>query len=244
MRSSNPGLKKDTFSKFGGLGQANPMTIEGTVNKTFFMLILLCASAFFTWTQYFNGEDVFVLMIAGLISALIVAIVLMVAPKFSPFLAPLYAIMEGLFIGGISAIYEEKFNGITTQAVLITFSILLALLFAYRTKLIKPTENFKLGVVAATGGIALVYLIDIILHFFGLNVPFIHDTGWVGILISLFIVGIAALNLVLDFDFIESGVEQQAPKYMEWYAAFGLMVTLVWLYLEILRLLSKLNSRN
>src|SRR5690606_13427708 len=140
--------------------------------------------------------------------------------------------------------FEARFPGIVMQAVMLTFGTLFALLFAYRSGLIRATENFKLGVVAATGGIALVYLASLVMGFVGLQLPFIHEPGVLRIGFSLFVVVIAALNLVLDFDFIETGVEQGAPKFMEWYAAFGLMVTLVWLYLEILRLLSKLQSRD
>ena len=158
--------------------------------------------------------------------------------------APLYALAEGLFLGGVSSLFEARFPGIVMQAVLLTFGTLFALLMAYRSGLVRATENFKLGVVAATGGIALVYLATIVLGFFGIGIPYIHESGLVGIGFSLFVVVVAALNLVLDFDFIETGVEQGAPKYMEWYGAFGLMVTRVWLYIEFLRLLAKLQSRD
>jgi len=173
----------------------------------------------------------------------VLALVTTFKKTWSPVTAPLYALVEGFFLGAISAMFNARFEGIVFQAVLLTFCTLFALLFAYRSGLIKATENFKLGVVAATGGIALVYLATIVLGFFGIKIPMIHDSGIVGIGFSLFVVVIAALNLVLDFDFIENGVEQGAPKYMEWYGAFGLMVTLVWLYIEFLRLLSKLQSR-
>jgi uncharacterized YccA/Bax inhibitor family protein len=162
-----------------------------------------------------------------------------------PVTGPLYALLEGLFVGGVSAMFEASFPGIVMQAVMLTMGVLASLLLAYKSGLIKATENFKLGVVAATGGIALLYLVNIGMRMFGLEgFGFIHDSGWMGIAFSGFVVVIAALNLVLDFDFIESGVEAGAPKYMEWYGAFGLVVTLVWLYLEILRLLSKLQSRD
>jgi uncharacterized YccA/Bax inhibitor family protein len=154
-----------------------------------------------------------------------------------------YAALEGLALGGISALFEARYPGISVQAVMLTFGVFAALLFAYTSRLIRPSENFKLGVVAATGGIALVYLVSIGLSFFGITIPFLHDSGPIGILVSVVIVVIAALNLVLDFDFIETGVARGAPRYMEWYAAFGLLVTLVWLYLEMLRLLSKLRRR-
>jgi uncharacterized YccA/Bax inhibitor family protein len=158
--------------------------------------------------------------------------------------APVYAVLEGLFLGGISAFYEAQFQGIVIQAVGLTFGTLAALLLAYKSGMIRATENFKLGVAAATGGIMLVYLVSLGMSFFGMRMPYLHESGPLGIGISVFIVVIAALNLVLDFDFIEQGAAQGAPKYMEWYAAFGLLVTLIWLYLEILRLLSKLRSRD
>jgi uncharacterized YccA/Bax inhibitor family protein len=163
--------------------------------------------------------------------------------EWAPITGSLYAAAEGLFVGALSALYETQFNGIVLQAVLLTIGVLLALLAAYSMRLIKATENFKLGVVAATGGIALVYLATIVLGFFGIHIPYIHESGLVGIGFSVFVVIIAALNLVLDFDFIENGCAHGAPKYMEWYAAFGLVVTLVWLYVEILRLLAKISSR-
>jgi len=183
-------------------------------------------------------------ILGGAIGGLVFAIATIFKKEWAPVTAPMYALTEGFFLGAISAIFEHRFPGIVMQAVMLTFGTLFALLFAYRSGLIKATENFKLGVVAATGGIALVYLASIVLSFFDIRVPFIHESGVIGIGFSLFVVVIAALNLVLDFDFIESGVEQKAPKYMEWYGAFGLMVTLVWLYVEFLRLLSKLQSRN
>jgi uncharacterized YccA/Bax inhibitor family protein len=157
---------------------------------------------------------------------------------------PIYALLEGLFLGGISAIFEARYPGIVIQAVSLTFGTLLVLLVAYTSRVIRPSENFKLGIVAATGGIALIYMASFVLGLFGVSMPYIHDNGLIGIGFSLFVVVIAALNLVLDFDFIENGASQGAPKYMEWYGAFGLMVTLIWLYIEILRLLAKLRSRN
>ena len=171
----------------------------------------------------------------GAIGGFILAMVTIFKKTWAPVTAPLYALVEGFFLGSISAMYELRFDGIVFQAVMLTFGTLFALLMAYRSGLIKATENFKLGVIAATGGIALVYLATIVLGFFGINIPLIHESGIVGIGFSLFVIVIAALNLVLDFDFIENGVEQGAPKYMEWYGAFGLMVTLVWLYIEFLR---------
>ncbi|HEX5563720.1 MAG TPA: Bax inhibitor-1/YccA family protein [Sporosarcina sp.] len=241
MRSANPSLGEDTFKGLRADGGMS-MTISGTVNKTFILFLLLCVTAFFTWHQYFAGNDIQALLWIGLGGGFVVALITIFVKKAAPYTAPLYALLEGLVIGGISAMFESQFEGITTQAILLTLGTLFSLLLAYRSGFIKVTENFKLGVVAATGAIFFVYLADFVLRFFGMEVPFIHETGIVGILISVAIVVVAALNLVLDFDFIEKGAEQHAPKYMEWYGAFGLMVTLVWLYLEILRLLSKLRS--
>lgn len=243
MRTSNPSLGKKTFEGLETTYE-RPMTIHGTVDKTMILLFLLVGSALFAWKLYFDGTDIGGYMMMSAIGAFVVAIITIFAKKAARFTAPIYALLEGFALGGISAMYEAQWAGITTQAVLLTFGTLFCLLVAYRTKLIKATENFKLGVFAATGAIAFVYIIDLVLHFFGLSVPFIHDTGLVGILVSLGIVIVAALNLVLDFDFIEQGAKSKAPKYMEWYGAFGLMLTLVWLYLEILRLLSKLRSNN
>ncbi|MCC8471634.1 Bax inhibitor-1/YccA family protein [Xanthomonas phaseoli] len=253
MRSGNPALRESTFldSGSGSIvtrdGQA--MTLNGTVNKTGALLLMAVITAAFAWSQSIGADGMplpvaRIYMIAGAIGGLVFALATCFKPTWAPVTAPLYALIEGFFLGAISAVYEARFNGIVFQAVLLTFGTMFALLFAYRSGMIKATENFKLGVVAATGGIALVYLATIVLGLFGVRIPFIHDSGLIGIGFSLFVVVVAALNLVLDFDFIESGVEQGAPKHMEWYGAFGLMVTLVWLYIEFLRLLSKLQSRN
>ena len=183
-------------------------------------------------------------MLIGGLGGFVLAMVTVFKKTWAPVTAPAYALVEGLFLGAISSMFEARFPGIVMQAVMLTFGTLFALLLAYRSGLIKATENFKLGVAAATGGIFLLYLVSFGMSLFGKNIPYIHESGLIGIGFSLFVVVVAALNLVLDFDFIETGVEQRAPKYMEWYAAFGLMVTLVWLYVEFLRLLSKLQSRN
>jgi uncharacterized YccA/Bax inhibitor family protein len=180
----------------------------------------------------------------GGIGGFIFALVTIFKKTWAPITAPIYALLEGLLLGGISAIYDQRFHGIAIQAVSLTFGTLAILLLAYRSGLIPVTQKFRLGVVAATGGIMLFYLATIVLGFFGIHFTTINGSGPIGIVFSGFVVVIAALNLVLDFDFIESGVAGGAPKYMEWYAAFGLMVTLIWLYLEILRLLSKLRSRD
>ena len=183
-------------------------------------------------------------MAVGGIGGLIFAFITIFKKTWTPITAPIYAGLEGLLLGGLSATFEMRFEGFVIQAVTLTALTLFSLLFAYKSKMIAATENFKLGVAAATGGIFLVYMLTFVLSFFGFSVPYIHDSGPIGILFSLFVVVIAALNLVMDFDFIESGEAQRAPKYMEWYAAFGLLVTLIWLYIEFLRLLSKVRSRN
>ncbi len=251
MRSGNPALKDSTFLdlRTGTVVAARDgaMTLNGTVNRTAFLLILTLVGAMYTWNLFFASGGTANLMpwvLGGAIGGFVVAMVTIFKKTWSPVTAPLYAALEGVFIGAVSATFEQRFPGIVMQAVGLTFGTLAALLMAYRSGLIKATENFKLGVVAATGGVFLLYLVNIAMGFFGKSMPFIHDSGWLGIAFSGFVVVIAALNLVLDFDFIEKGVEAGAPKYMEWYAAFGLLVTLVWLYLEILRLLSKLQSRN
>ena len=257
IRSGNPALKESTFLDLGSgtvvSRDAGAMTLNGTVSKTGFLLLLSVLTAAFAWNQsILMGADGLPqavapaasgYMLGGAIGGFILALVTVFKKTWAPVTAPLYALVEGFFLGSISAVYELRFDGIVFQAVLLTFGTLFALLMAYRSGLIKATENFKLGVVAATGGIFLVYLATFVLGFFGVNVPLIHESGIVGIGFSLLVIVVAALNLVLDFDFIENGVEQGAPKHMEWYGAFGLMVTLVWLYIEFLRLLSKINSR-
>jgi len=257
IRSGNPALKESTFLDLGSgtvvSRDAGTMTLNGTVNKTGILLLLSVLTAAFAWTQsVVTGPDgtamvapgVTIYALGGAIGGFILAMVTVFKKTWSPVTAPLYALVEGFFLGAISAVFELKYPGIVFQAVVLTFGTLGALLAAYRSGLIRATENFKLGVVAATGGIALVYLVSMGLRLFGKDIPLIHESGLVGIGFSLFVVVIAALNLVLDFDFIESGVEAGAPKYMEWYGAFGLMVTLVWLYIEFLRLLAKLQSRD
>ncbi len=250
LRSSNPALKDSTFLDLSSgsvvAGDQGTMSLNGTVNKTGMLLLMTVLTAAFAWSQTMTptGEvapGAMGYLLGGGIGGFILAMVTIFKKEWSPVTAPLYALVEGLFLGAISAIYNAQFQGIVLQAVMLTFGIMFALLFAYRSGLIKATENFKLGVAAATGGIALIYIATIVLGLFGIKIPYIHDSGLIGIGFSLFVVVVASLNLVMDFDFIESGVEAGAPKYMEWYGAFGLMVTLVWLYLELLRLLSKLR---
>lgn len=246
MRSSNPALSDKAFRGFSSADTAGgTMTIQGTVNRTAFLLVLVAVSAVCTWHRFVtSGPAVMPWLWGGAIGGLVFALATVFKKTWAPVTAPLYAVCEGLFLGGISAMYEARFGGIVFQAVGLTFGTLGALLVAYTSRLIKVTENFKLGVFAATGGIALVYLASMVMGFFGVHIPGIFGNGPIGIAFSGVVVVIAALNLVMDFDFIERGAEQGAPKYMEWYGAFGLLVTLVWLYLEMLRLLSKLRSRN
>lgn len=247
-RSANPALNKNTFTQFRDVSlSSNLMTLQGTVTKTGFLLFLAFFSASWVWRQLFLFDTippVSLYITVGAIGGLIAALVGIFKPVSTPFAAPIYALFEGLFLGGISALFEMRFPGIVIQAVGLTFGTFFALLFAYKSRLIKATENFKLGVASATGGIFFMYMTSFVLSFFGLNLPFIHGNGLFGIIISMGIVVVASLNLVLDFDFIEQGVEHGAPKFMEWRAALGLMVTLVWLYIEILHLLSKLHSRD
>jgi len=253
MKTSNPALGENTFRNVPGSGYggsidvASRMTINGTVNKTGFLLVCAIATAAWTWYTFMQSRDmaeVAPLMIGGLIGGFVCAMVTVFKKEWSPVTAPLYALLEGLALGGLSAAFDVRFPGIAMQAVGLTFATLLVLLLAYRSGLIQVTQRFRLGVVAATGGIFLFYLAQMLLGFVGFHFSTINGSGAIGIGFSLLVVGIAALNLVLDFDFIEKGVNFGAPKYMEWYGAFGIMVTLVWLYLEILRLLSKMRSRN
>jgi uncharacterized YccA/Bax inhibitor family protein len=247
MRTANPALSREVFTGLGGYVSADEaMTVQGTVNKALILLLCALVTSGWVWTKFAQNADpsaISLWMIGGAIGGLIFALITIFKMTWAPVTAPIYALMEGLFIGGMSSWAETQFPGIVLQAVAGTFGTLLGMLAAYSTGLIKATEKFKLGIVAATGGIAVVYLISLVLRLFGVSVPFIYDNGLMGIGFSLFVVVIAALNLVLDFDFIDNGVRQGAPKYMEWYGAFGLMVTLIWLYIEILRLLIKLRSR-
>jgi uncharacterized YccA/Bax inhibitor family protein len=243
MRSGNPALQAETFDRFAAVPQEERMTLGGTVNRTGLSLFILLIAASYIWNRGAEDPALPAWILVSVIAGFVVAMVTVFKKTWAPLTTPVYAALEGLALGGISVVFEANYPGIVSQAVFLTFGTLGALLMAYRSGLIKATENFKLGVVAATGGIALLYLLSFVLGFFGVSVPLIHSSGTWGILFSLFVVVIASLNLVLDFDFIEKGVERGAPKYMEWYGAFGLLITLVWLYLEILRLLAKLQSR-
>ena len=243
LRTSNPALNDRTFQG-GQAAFSEAMTLNGTVNKTGILLLCAVGTAAWTWNQFEHSTILAMqLAMAGVIGGFIVALVTVFKKTWAPVTAPIYALLEGMALGGVSAILELRYHGIAIQAVSLTFGTLVVLLLAYRSGIIPVTEKFKLGVVAATGAIALLYLLQFVLGFFGVHFTTINGAGPIGIGFSVVVVVIAALNLVLDFDFIESGVRAGAPKYMEWYAAFGLMVTLIWLYFEILRLLSKLRSR-
>ncbi|MBT2765829.1 Bax inhibitor-1/YccA family protein [Paenibacillus sp. ISL-20] len=243
-RSGNPTLNENTFEKSGHYSGQETMTIGGTVNKSFMLLALLIGAAVVSWAMFFNGYDVFPFMIGGAVGGLILVLIISFAPRTAPYLAPIYAVVEGLFLGALSANYESLYYGITLQAALLTMCIFMGMLLAYKTGLIKASTGFKRGIFAATAGIALVYLLSFVLGMFGVAVPYLHDSTPIGIGISIVIIIIAALNFVLDFNFIEEGARQGAPKYMEWYGSFGLLVTLVWLYIEIVRLLAKLANRD
>ncbi len=246
MRTANPALSEKAFRSPARTGEGT-MTVQGAVNKTAILLALAFATAMISWNMVLANPAIFpLLMWGGLIGGFILAMITAFKRDWAPATAPAYALVEGVFLGSISVAFEHYMGdgmaGIVFQAVILTFGTLAALLLAYSSGMIKVTEKFRMGVFAATGAILLVYIVNFVMSFFGMNVPFLHDTGPIGIGISVVIVIVAALNLVLDFDFFEQGARQGAPKHMEWYAAFGLMVTLVWLYLEMLRLLYKIRS--
>lgn len=260
FRSSSPALNDKTFGEYrSGVpmpSAANAMTVEGTATKTGLLLLLLVLAAGYTWrvavaaipplAETFGEAFAAVQpwIFGGMIGGFVTAMVIIFKKSWAPFLAPVYAILEGLMLGGVSALFELMYPGIVVNAVFLTMGVLGGLLLAYRAGIIRATEKFKLGIFAATSAIFLVYMVGWIMSFFGTGIPYIHESGAIGIGFSLFVVVIAALNLILDFDLIERGARSGAPKYMEWYGGFALLVTLVWLYLEILRLLSKLNRRN
>jgi uncharacterized YccA/Bax inhibitor family protein len=254
MNSNNPFLNNKTFttavSRKDEVHQAaiiddnQSMTLAGTINRSLILFLLLIASATVIWWATFNGMNPMVPAFGGAIVGLILVVIAAFKPQYSPYLAPGYALFEGLFIGGISAIFETMYPGIVVQAVGATFVTFGVCLGLYKYKIVKVTEQFKSVVVAATLAIATYYLISWVVSMFTSFTPVHHGNSMMSIGISVFVIVIAALNLFLDFDSIEKGTEQKMPKYMEWYGAMGLMITLVWLYIEFLRLLSKLNSKN
>jgi len=241
MRSGNPVLQESTFTDISQRGYVQPMTLTGVVNRSVLMLLLVAAAAASVWSYSASHPAViYPAVMTGALGGFVVAIATSFKRNWAPVTAPVYAVLEGLFIGGISMVMEQRFPGLVLQAVLLTFGVMFALLAAYQSRIIRPSETFKSVIVGATFGIVVVYLVSMVVQlFFHTAIPLIFDSGPVGITFSLVVVGIAALNLVLDFDFIENGIAYGAPKWMEWYAAFGLTVTLVWLYIEILRLLAK-----
>jgi uncharacterized YccA/Bax inhibitor family protein len=254
MKTSNPALGQSTFGHFphnatGGelLDASARMTINGTINKTGILLLCSIATAALTWNRFLSAQDMnFVgpAIAVGAIGGLVLALVTVYKKEWSRVTAPVYALLEGLMLGGISAIFEIRYPGIGMEAVALTFGTLLVMLLAYKSGLIEVTQRLRMGIVAATGAIFIFYLLLFVLSL--LHLPLfsaVYGSGMIGLIFSFAVVGIAALNLVLDFDFIERGAAAGAPKYMEWYAAFGLMVTLVWLYIEMLRLLVKMRSR-
>jgi uncharacterized YccA/Bax inhibitor family protein len=250
FKSGNPTLTQKMFDKSIHL-EANmqgTMSVRGAINKFGFLMVMIIAGAAYNWHMFEQGQTstMNALMITGIIGGLITAIAISFKPNWAGYLAPLYGLLEGLFIGGISAIFNtafaESYPGLVMQAVGLTFGVAIAMFLLYNFRIIKVTEKLKSVIIMATVGIGVFYLLAMLLRLFGVNISFMHDSSLLSIGISIFIVAIAALNLLLDFDMIEQGAERGAPKFMEWYGAFGLLVTLVWLYLEILRLLSKLAS--
>lgn len=247
FKSGNPALSEKSFLDSANTDLTQVMTVRGTLNKFGFLFLMVMGTAFYSWKEYSDGGNVLPLLWTGAIGGLIVALVITFKKEWSAYLAPLYGLLEGLFVGAISAFYNDAFGerapNLIMNAVGLTFGTAIAMYLLYSFRIIQATEKFKAVIITATVGIGVFYLITIVLRMFGIDMPFIHEGSTFGILFSLFVVAIAALNLILDFDMIERGSEAGAPKYMEWYGAFGLLVTIVWLYLEILRLLAKISSR-
>lgn len=244
FQTSNPTLNEKTFQ--GSVGVAgDAMTLQGTVNKSGVLLLCVVATAAWTWGLAHSQTPLAVVpwMIGGAIAGLIFALITMFKRQWAAVTAPIYALCEGLLLGGISALFEKQYPGIAIQAMGLTFGVTAVMLLLYTSRILKPTRKFAIGVIAATGGILLLYIVDMVLSHFGRQVPLLNSAGPWGIAVSVVIVIVAALNLILNFGVVESGVQSGAPKYMEWYAAFGIMVTLVWMYMEILSLLAKLRDR-
>ncbi len=240
--TSNPMTQSNIYE--GAVLEGEPMTITGAVNKTMLLLLITFAVGAFSWVQAFNGymDKVIMLMWGGIIAGLILAIVMRFKPQNAKILSIGYAVCEGLAIGGISAMYEMQLKGIVANAALITFLTLFMMLFLYKTGIIKATETFKKVIFTATASIMLFYFASIIISIFNPNFISIWNTGMLGIGLSIVFCAIAALNFILDFNFIEEGAQKMAPKYFEWFGAFSLLVTIIWLYLELLRLLAQLSK--
>jgi uncharacterized YccA/Bax inhibitor family protein len=247
FRSGNPALGEKAFPQsYTAYGEA--MTIKGTLNKFGILFMLTMATAGLAWKMAYSGVDIVTYMWVSVFATLGIAVIMGFKKNLSPYLAPVYALVEGFFVGGISAYYNFAFEKISpniiTQAVALTFGVVIAMYGLYRFNVIKATPMFKKVVITATLGIAIFYLIAMVLHMFNIDMPFLHEGSMFGIIFSLVVVGLAAMNLILDFDMIENGAKAGAPKYMEWYSGFALLVTIVWLYIEILRLLSKLAKKD
>ncbi len=250
FKSGNPTLSEKRFKDTvldSVVNVDNAMTVKGTLNKFGFMFLLVMGTAFYSWKEFMQGGNVMPLLLTGAIGGLVVAIVIIFKKEWAPFLAPAYALLQGLFLGAVSATYNAAFAeqapNIIMNAVGLTFGTAIAMYLLYSFKIIQATQKFKAIIFTATAGIAVFYVISFVLGFFGIQIPFLHEGSALGIGFSLFVVALAALNLIIDFDMIEKGADGGAPKYMEWYGAFGLMVTIIWLYLEILRLLSKISKK-
>ncbi len=247
MQSSNPALTRDPFSRYHSpVDTDKTMTLSGCINKAGFLILLVIFGASLTWqyigslqTSYGQPAMPSGILWGSLIGGLILAMIIIFKPTTAPFLSPVYALIEGALLGAISMFMEIRYPGIAMQAVVGTFGVFALMLFTYRTGLIKVTEKFRSIMMMAVGGIFLIYMVSFLGSLFGFNLPYIHEGGPIGIGFSVVVCGIAAFSLLLDFDLIEKGAQQRAPKFMEWYAAFSLLVTLIWLYLEILRLLGK-----
>ncbi|UPK70809.1 Bax inhibitor-1/YccA family protein [Chitinophaga filiformis] len=243
FQSNNPVFNEKVLQKAGSSHAEGTMTIKGTINKMAFLLVLVLAAAVYAWGAPARQQDIMPFLWGGALGGFVLAIIITFKKEWAQYLAPAYALAEGLFLGVISVLYSNLYEGIVLQAVGITFATFLAMLILYRARIIRATEKFKAIVFTATAGIALFYLLAFVLSFFNIHIPFLHEGSTIGIIFSLVVVTVAALNLIIDFDLVETGAAQGAPKYFEWYASFGILVTLIWLYLEILRLLSKLNKR-
>ncbi len=252
FKSGNPTLTQKMFDKSMHLDASmqGTMSVRGAINKFGFLMLMVIAGAAYSWHLFAEGQTgtVTTMLFVGVFGGLITGVAISFKPNWAGFLAPLYGLLEGLFIGAVSAMmnaaFAEKYPGLVMQAVGLTFGVAISMFLLYNFRIIKATEKFKSVIIMATMGIGIFYLLTMVLRLFGVQVSFMYDSSMLSIGISLFVVAIAALNLILDFDMIEQGAERGAPKFMEWYGAFGLLVTLVWLYLEILKLLSKLGSRD
>lgn len=244
MRTHNPAFSEGVFDRLTATRSIeDQMTLNGAISKTgiLFLLLVLTGVFSYTWSMEAGVSQMGPWLLGGVLLGFIIALATIFMPKWSPLTSPLYAILQGGVVGAISAIYASFYDGIIFQAILATLCVFLVMLGVYRSGLIKVTEKFRAGIVMATGGIALFYLISIVLMLFGVRVPLVFDGGPIAIGFSLVVIVIASLNFVLDFDFIEKASSGGSPKYLEWYAGFGLMITMVWLYLEMLRLLSYLR---